>query len=88
MPKVTHVAKFHPDDAPARILAELTCPACGHVDPIDRCDRIVYNTVRIYCDCCGTFTTVLLSDAQADALRRCSATVSCEQQPSRSCDVR
>ena len=74
MPKVTHIAKFRPSDAPARILADLACPACGHRDPSDPRNGVIHNELRIFCDCCGTFATVLLSDEQADAVRRWSPT--------------
>lgn len=76
MSRVFHIATFSPDDSPARIREELVCPACGHQDPGEAHLRISDNTVRIFCSACGAFVTITLSDEQAQAIRRCSATLS------------
>lgn len=72
MRELTHIAQFSPVDEPSQILLDLACPACGHQDPGDLRQRVSDNKLRIFCDCCGAFTTVLLSDEQAVAVRRWS----------------
>jgi len=74
--RIWHTATFSPDDSPARIREELVCPACGHHDPGDAHLRITDNSVRIFCSSCGAFVTIMLSDEQARAIRRCSTTLS------------
>lgn len=81
MSEITYIAKFSPSDAPAQILADLCCPACGHRDPGDPHVRVSSNRVRIFCDCCGAFATVVLSDEQANAVHRCAATVPAIEAP-------
>jgi transcription elongation factor Elf1 len=76
MSRVFHVATFSPQDSPARIREELACPACGHEDLGDAHLRISDNTIRIFCGTCGAFVTITMSDEQALAIRRCSATLS------------
>jgi hypothetical protein len=67
--EVIRVATFRPGDSPARMLEDLACPACGHREPGDAFPSITGDRVRIFCDCCGTFTTFVLSDEQAAAMR-------------------
>ena len=75
MTGICHTAKFSATDALPRILEDLVCPACGHQDPGDAHSSITDNRIRIFCDCCGAFVTILLSDKQALVLRRHSATL-------------
>jgi transcription elongation factor Elf1 len=70
MPAILHTAKFDPSDSPARILQDLVCPACGREDPADACNRITDNKLRIFCDGCGAFATILLNDEQVRAIHR------------------
>jgi transcription elongation factor Elf1 len=51
------------------MLADLACPACGHVESRELPDRIAMNRMRIFCDCCGAFVTILLNDEQVEAIR-------------------
>jgi hypothetical protein len=76
---ISHTAQFDPTDAPARILAELACPACGYQDRHAH-HVITDNKIRIFCDCCGAFITIALSAEQADAILRSSATRSAVQR--------
>ncbi len=76
MAQITHTARFSPGDTSVRIAAELACAGCGHLDPHDSAQRIVDNKLRIFCERCGTFTTISLSDEQARAVRRWSLTAS------------
>lgn len=68
LPDVSHIATFSPTDGLPRILEDLACPACGGQDPADARHRVTDNKIRVFCDCCGTFVTIVLSDAQARAL--------------------
>jgi transcription elongation factor Elf1 len=52
------------------MLADLACPACGHIESHELPDRIAMNRMRIFCDCCGAFVTILLNDEQVEAIRR------------------
>jgi len=70
VPDISHTAKFSPADTLPRILEDLACPACGHQDRRDAPRSITGNKMRIFCDCCGAFITITLSDEQARALRR------------------
>jgi transcription elongation factor Elf1 len=62
-------ATFSPGDATPRILSDLACPACGHEDPTLVRRSITDNKVHIFCDACGTFVTILLSEEQSDTIR-------------------
>jgi hypothetical protein len=72
MTVVTRIAQFGPADAADRILDDIACPACGYRDPVDEYRVTPGNRVRFFCDGCGAFVTILLSDAQADVVRRWS----------------
>jgi transcription elongation factor Elf1 len=74
--RITHTATFNPQDSPARIREELACPACGHRDLGAAHLRITDDTIRIFCSGCGSFVTIVMTEAQAHAVRRCSATLS------------
>lgn len=82
MSRVWHTATFDADAGPDRIREEFVCPACGHADPGEAHLRISDNTMRIFCSACGAFITISLSDEQARAVRRCSATLSAIDVPS------
>jgi hypothetical protein len=69
LPERTHTATFRATDGPSRMLADLACPACGHVEARELPDRIAMNRMRIFCDCCGAFVTILLTDEQVQAIR-------------------
>jgi hypothetical protein len=51
------------------MLADLACPACGHVEARELPDRIAMNRMRIFCDCCGACVTILLTDEQVEVIR-------------------
>lgn len=70
MTVITRAAAFGPADTAERIVAELACPACGYRDPSDTYRVRPGNRVRFFCDGCGAFVTILLSDAQAEIVRR------------------
>ena len=70
MAVITRSASFGPTDTDERILAEIACPACGYRDPADTYRVTPGNRVRFFCDGCGAFVTILLSDAQAEVVRR------------------
>lgn len=70
MALITRVAAFGPADTDERIRDEIACPACGYRDPADVCRVRPGNRVRFFCDGCGAFVTILLSDAQAEVVRR------------------
>ena len=76
MAAISHTAKFSPGDTRVQIVSELACAACGDVDPRDAAERIVDNKLRIFCERCGAFTTISLTDEQVRAIRRWSATSS------------
>lgn len=67
---ITRIAEFGPTDTAERILAAIACPACGHSDPADTYRVTPANRVRFFCDGCGAFVTILLSDSQAEIIRR------------------
>lgn len=76
MSRVFHIATFSPEDSPGRIREELVCPACGHDDLGEAHLRMSDDTLRIFCSACGAFITITLSEEQAQAIRRCSETLS------------
>jgi transcription elongation factor Elf1 len=79
--RVFHTATFDPQDTPARIREELVCPACGHDDLGKAHLQMSDDTLRIFCGGCGAFITITLSEEQAQAIRRCSATLSTIGEP-------
>jgi transcription elongation factor Elf1 len=70
MPNILRTAKFRCTDTPAQILEDLACPACGSWDPLASCSATADNKIRIFCEGCGAFITIELSDEQADAIHR------------------
>ena len=68
MRTITHTATFRPEDSVERILEDLACPACGYRDPGATIPSIMGDRVRFFCDCCGAFTTTVLTAEQAAAL--------------------
>jgi uncharacterized Zn finger protein len=75
LPQLFHTATFSPVDPLPRIIEDLACPACGHHDSDVR-NWISDNTIRVFCDCCGAFVTIVLSDEQARAIHISSGTPS------------
>lgn len=73
MPELTHTARFSAADALDRMLEEIGCPACGYLDPGDTYRLSPDNKMRFFCDGCGAFVTILLTDAQAEAVRHWSS---------------
>jgi transcription elongation factor Elf1 len=73
MSQVTHIARFSPDDPQSRILEDLACPACGRQDLGDAHTRITHNEMRVFCEDCGAFVTIVMSDEQVQAVHRLSA---------------
>ena len=71
MASISHTATFRPYDPPARIYEDLRCPRCGHHELADAHTQITDGVVRIFCDCCGTFITISVTEAQAASLLRC-----------------
>ena len=69
MPDISRTAQFSPSDTLPRILEDLACPACGHQEPGHACRSVVDGKMRIFCDSCGAFITISLSDEQARVLR-------------------
>jgi transcription elongation factor Elf1 len=72
MSQVMYIAKFSPDDPQSRILEDLACPACGRQDLGDAPTRIAQNEMRLFCEDCGAFVTVVMSDEQVQAVQRLS----------------
>ena len=70
MTVITRIAAFEPTDTAERILAEIACPACGYRDPLDTYRMTSPNRLRFFCDGCGAFVTIVLSDTQAETVRR------------------
>ena len=70
MREITHTATFRPDDSVYRILEDFECPACGHRDSGDAFPSIARDRVRIFCDCCGAFVTIFLTEEQVDIVLR------------------
>lgn len=75
MSQLIHTATFAAADALDRMLEDIACPACGYRDPADTYRLTPGNRVRFFCDGCGAFVTIVLSEAQADAVRHWSSTV-------------
>jgi hypothetical protein len=73
VPELCHIAKFRPLDPPRAVLEDLVCPACGHEDSADAHRRISDNKMRLFCDCCGAFITIVLTDEQVLAIHRVTA---------------
>jgi hypothetical protein len=71
--QISRHARFRASDPPALILEDLACPVCGFRDPGEPHLRITDNTIRIFCDGCGAFITILLDDEQGRAIKRCGA---------------
>jgi uncharacterized Zn finger protein len=74
MPGITRTARFSPGDAVPAILVDIACPACGYLDPAEVAQFGSGERVRFFCDGCGAFVTVLLDDAQAEAVRHLAST--------------
>ena len=72
MPQVSYTATFGPDDSLDRIREDLACPVCRHEDPAAAHHWISENQMRIFCEGCGAFVTVLVSREQASAIHRWS----------------
>jgi hypothetical protein len=68
--EVIRIATFRPEDSIARMLEDLACPACGHREQAAAFPAISGDRIRIFCDCCGAFATIVLSEEQAAAMRR------------------
>lgn len=73
MTVITRNAQFGPADAADRILDDISCPACGYRDPAETYRLTLGNKVRFFCDGCGAFVTILLTDAQAAVIRTWSS---------------
>ena len=70
----SHTAQFGPGEPVARMLDDMACPDCGYLEPAETYRLTPGNRVRYFCDGCGAFVTIELSDAQADAVQRFSST--------------
>ncbi|MBV9337706.1 MAG: hypothetical protein JO262_18970 [Solirubrobacterales bacterium] len=70
MREITHTATFRPGDPMNRILEDFECPACRHRDPGDVFPSITLDRLRIFCDCCASFVTILLDQEQVDIVLR------------------
>ena len=75
MPQISYTATFNPDDSLDRILDDLACPICRHKDPGATHRWISENQMRIFCEGCGAFVTVLVSREQATAIHRWSQSI-------------
>jgi uncharacterized Zn finger protein len=73
MSQVMLIAKFSPDAPRALILEDLACPSCGRQDLGDAHTRIADNQMRLFCEDCGSFITIVMSDEQVQAVYRVSA---------------
>ena len=71
MASISHAATFRPNDPAERIYEDLRCPRCDHPQLADTHTQMTDGVVRIFCDCCGTFITISLTEAQAATLLRC-----------------
>jgi transcription elongation factor Elf1 len=69
--ELTRNATFNPSDPPQEILRDLACPVCGHEDLSAARNSITANKLRTFCDSCGAFITVTLTEEQIGALRGC-----------------
>jgi predicted RNA-binding Zn-ribbon protein involved in translation (DUF1610 family) len=67
MTELTHIARFAAADGLDRMVEDIACPACGYLDPDYTYRLTPENKVRFFCDGCGAFVTIVLSDAQAEA---------------------
>jgi hypothetical protein len=72
---VSHAATFGPTDELPRILDDLACPCCRRRYTGEAHTRITDNKLRMFCDGCGAFATIELTDEQVGAIRRVSATM-------------
>jgi transcription elongation factor Elf1 len=72
--RISRTATFSPDDTTDRILEDLACPACGHQDLGSAHNRLATNELRIFCDGCGAFITISMSDEQATTIQRWATT--------------
>ena len=70
MSQILRTATFRPNDPLQRILEDLACPVCGFQSPDVAVSRPGGNRIRVFCDCCGTFVTIQLTDAQRRAFDR------------------
>jgi len=75
LPQISYTATFNPDDSLDRILDDLACPICRHKDPGAPHRWISENQMRIFCEGCGAFVTVLVSREQATAIHRWSQSI-------------
>jgi hypothetical protein len=70
--QISRRATFSPQDTTDRILEDLSCPACGRLDldfPLAPAHgRLAANKLRIFCEGCGAFVTISMSDAQASTI--------------------
>lgn len=82
MSQISHTATFSPVDPLPRILQDLACPACGH-QGAEPPNWISDNTLGVFCDCCGAFVSIAVSDGQAGVIRGWSATLSTTGDPAR-----
>jgi transcription elongation factor Elf1 len=69
LPHISRTASFSPSDATDRILEDLACPACGHQDLANAHHRLASNQLRIFCEGCGAFITISMSDEQATTIQ-------------------
>lgn len=71
MTEITRTAAFGPFETAERVLTEISCPGCGcPPDTYRLTGRAGASRVRFFCDGCGAFVTIVLSEAQAVAVRR------------------
>jgi hypothetical protein len=68
MSDILRVAQFSASDSRDRILEDVACPACGHRNPTELRRQIVENKLRVFCDGCGAFLTVALTDEQIEVM--------------------
>ncbi len=68
MSEITRTARFRPADAIGQILEEMACPRCGYLDLAVTPRLALGNRVRFFCDGCGAFVTLMLNDAQVEAV--------------------
>jgi hypothetical protein len=66
----SHTATFGDDDSRNAIVADLSCPACGH-DDLDHGSRPVDGgRMHIFCENCMAWITVTLTPRQEATFRR------------------
>jgi len=68
MTNLTRPATFRETDPLTTILADLTCPRCGYQEPGSTPPPVADGSLRIFCEGCGAFITILLTAGQARAL--------------------